>query len=191
MGLDGVELVMAVEEEFGITISDAEAETIMTPKDLIGIVCEKVDLSNGDVDAGQREAVCEVIPHCRSQRAFHKIRKAISESTGSQRRKIRLDTELIDLFTKPERSRKWKLFKELSGLHMFSSPGSWLRIRPAPQTVRGLVDRLVALNLAPLNVPGSWSQDLARDLVRKIVYEQLGVSEFDDDDEFARDMGMD
>ena len=31
MGLDGVELVMAFEEEFGVTISNGEAEKMVTP----------------------------------------------------------------------------------------------------------------------------------------------------------------
>ncbi len=35
MGLDGVELVMAFEEEFGIEIADADAERMQTPRDVI------------------------------------------------------------------------------------------------------------------------------------------------------------
>lgn len=41
MGLDAVELVMAIEEEFGIDISDAEAETMATPRELIDFIWSK------------------------------------------------------------------------------------------------------------------------------------------------------
>ena len=42
MGLDLVELVMAVEERFGITLTDAEAEKAETPAKLIDLVVSKV-----------------------------------------------------------------------------------------------------------------------------------------------------
>ncbi len=35
MGLDSVELVMAIEEEFGCSISNADAERMATPRDVI------------------------------------------------------------------------------------------------------------------------------------------------------------
>jgi acyl carrier protein len=38
MGMDGVEMVMMTEEAFGIEISDAEAERILTPGQLIALV---------------------------------------------------------------------------------------------------------------------------------------------------------
>lgn len=41
MGLDAVELVMAIEEEFGIDISDAEAEKLLTPRLLIDFIWAK------------------------------------------------------------------------------------------------------------------------------------------------------
>jgi hypothetical protein len=43
MGLDTVDLVMTVEETFDITISDAEAEKILTVGDLNRYVLSKLD----------------------------------------------------------------------------------------------------------------------------------------------------
>ena len=40
--LDAVELIMSVEEQYDITISDTEAENIKTPKDLINVIIEKL-----------------------------------------------------------------------------------------------------------------------------------------------------
>ncbi len=42
MGLGGVELVIAIEETFGITISDADAEGLVTPRILIDYVISAV-----------------------------------------------------------------------------------------------------------------------------------------------------
>jgi acyl carrier protein len=41
MGLDSVELVMAFEESFGIEIADAEAEKLITPRDVCALVMAK------------------------------------------------------------------------------------------------------------------------------------------------------
>jgi acyl carrier protein len=42
MGLDAVEIVMAVEDAFGIQIEDSEAEKILTPAQLVELVMGKV-----------------------------------------------------------------------------------------------------------------------------------------------------
>ena len=39
--LDLVELVMAMEEEFGVEIPDADAETILTVEDVVKYICDK------------------------------------------------------------------------------------------------------------------------------------------------------
>lgn len=57
MGLDGVEIVMKVEDAFGIGIADSEAEKIVTPAQLIALVLSKVDRTPQ--------------PACLTQRAFH------------------------------------------------------------------------------------------------------------------------
>ena len=52
MGLEGVEIIMMVEERFGISIKDGEAEVIRTPRQLI--------VSEIEVTLFPREAQ----PHC-------------------------------------------------------------------------------------------------------------------------------
>ncbi len=42
MGMDGVELVMAVEESFRLEISDAEAEKVLLVSDLHALVIQKL-----------------------------------------------------------------------------------------------------------------------------------------------------
>jgi acyl carrier protein len=47
MGLEGVEIVMAVEERFDIVIADAEAELLVTPRDIIDCVMRKLGAPPG------------------------------------------------------------------------------------------------------------------------------------------------
>ena len=42
MGLDGIELVMEVEDEFGITIPDSDMEEMRTVGDLVAICFDRV-----------------------------------------------------------------------------------------------------------------------------------------------------
>ena len=44
--LDAVELIMALEEKFGIEISDIDAEMMLTVNDVIKYIEEKVDLKS-------------------------------------------------------------------------------------------------------------------------------------------------
>jgi NADH dehydrogenase (ubiquinone) 1 alpha/beta subcomplex 1 len=41
--LDHVELVMAVEDEFGFEIPDSDAEKLLCPKDVVHYIAEKQD----------------------------------------------------------------------------------------------------------------------------------------------------
>lgn len=74
MGLDGVELVMSVEESFGITLEDAEAEAILTPGDLINVVLRKVSVSTASA--------------CLAQRAFHRVRASLMRQLALPRATI-------------------------------------------------------------------------------------------------------
>lgn len=80
MGLDGVEIVMETEEAFGIEITNAEAERVLTPRDLIELV-------------GQKLAVT-FEPTCLSRRAFLLVRRALMQGRGARRNEVRPDTPL-------------------------------------------------------------------------------------------------
>jgi NADH dehydrogenase (ubiquinone) 1 alpha/beta subcomplex 1 len=42
--LDHVEVIMAIEDEFGFEISDSDAERLMRPKDILQYVADKNDI---------------------------------------------------------------------------------------------------------------------------------------------------
>ncbi len=83
MGLDIVELVMAVEETFGVSISDAEAVRCETPADVIAVVLGKLRTIE---ETG-----------CVSQRGFYVLRRALTETLGIERRSVTLDLEIRSL----------------------------------------------------------------------------------------------
>lgn len=190
MGLDGVEMVLTVEEEFGIAISDGDAESLYTTRDLIEAVCSKLDMGGGELDVDLESDELRVTS-CLSQRAFYKVRSEVMRATGVARGRVKLESRVEELFPKFKGVGEWKKFVHELGMRGLPWYGSWFRGHSAPKTVRDVVDRLVVRNPAWLRVYGRWSRGLVRERVRAIVSEQLGVREFDDDDEFVRDLGMD
>jgi predicted secreted protein len=97
MGLDAVELVMAVEEKFAISITDEEATKIRTVGDLKCLVTAKLDVT--DVDG------------CLTQRAFHLIRKNAIAEFGILRRNVRPDTMLESVVPQSTRRESWQNFQ--------------------------------------------------------------------------------
>ena len=82
MGLDSVELVMALEEEFGTEIPDAAAERMRTPRDVIDFFAAKVYWD----------------PHrCTSRAGFYQFRRTCISALGLKREQVRPDTKLIAL----------------------------------------------------------------------------------------------
>lgn len=79
MGLDGVELVMAFEEGFGISISDEAAAHMLTPADVINWIGHRVN------------ALADRSP-CFSMIEFHRVRAQHFARNGIPRRAVRLDT---------------------------------------------------------------------------------------------------
>ena len=101
MGLDSVELVMAIEEKFGITISDEEACSILTVGDMHQCVVSKLNMSDKS--------------SCLSQRAFHLLRQHALSQFGIPRRRFRPDTELGTVIPKAKRRQQWALFQHNVG----------------------------------------------------------------------------
>jgi len=89
MGLDGVEIVMKVEESFDIVIDDSEADKIVTPGQLIELILAKVGRTTHAA--------------CSTQRAFHCIRASLIRRSGFKRDQINPDTSLIRLFPRTVR----------------------------------------------------------------------------------------
>lgn len=98
MGLDAVEVVMAIEEAFGIQIADEEAEKTRTPRQLCELVARKVHALDSDV--------------CLTQRAFYMLRRAIRRTNPVPRRQFRTNTPLDTLVATEDRRTNWEQLRK-------------------------------------------------------------------------------
>lgn len=100
MGLDSVEILVNVENAFGITISNYEAEKIYTVGDIHNIVWRNIQ---------GRQSM-----RCRSQQLFYRLRYTLINRYNVPREAIELDASLNHIFPKKNRRLKYhKLQKEL------------------------------------------------------------------------------
>jgi hypothetical protein len=176
MGLDSVEIVLMWEESFGISISDAEAETMFTTRQAVERIFEKVR-SDHPEDRG-----------CLSMRAFFRLRKAF-EAVGVPRRAMRPDAKVAALL--PSRQRR----DILSSVTEHAGFGSLKRLPFGLQftfgRVRDIVTDAVIRHHAALRLPGyGWSQAQVREVVRAVLFAQQALRKFSDDAEFVEDLGI-
>ncbi len=93
MGLDGVELLMAVEETFDISIADEEAATVITVGDLQSLVLSKV------------EAVANA--PCLTAHVFYRMRRALMELYEVPRMELAPALPLTPLIPMEHRRAHW------------------------------------------------------------------------------------
>jgi acyl carrier protein len=109
MGLDAVEIVISVEERFGITISDEEATACVTPGQLVELVRAKVT-------AGPEGT-------CTSRQAFHRIRSALVESGALTRGEITPDTAIPIPLAPDDQKAFWESLRARIGAKTW--PALW------------------------------------------------------------------
>jgi hypothetical protein len=95
MGLDHVELVMEVEDRFGITLPDAECERVRTVADLAALVVSRLPRPDGV---------------CPTARTFFQFRTLAMVHGGIQRRRLRPAVRLDELFP-PGPRRLWRTLR--------------------------------------------------------------------------------
>lgn len=100
MGLDGVELVMELEERFQIAIPDADAADLRTPRNVIDYIYKRVTHASD--------------PTCLTQRAFYRVRQALIQVLGIPRGTIVRDARLEHLVPRQRRRALWKALADAS-----------------------------------------------------------------------------
>lgn len=101
MGLDAIEIVLAVEDEFQIAVTDEEANNSETPAQLTEIIYSKLRQSNDDI--------------CLSQHGFYTVRKILMRQLDISRNIIKPDTLLSQLLDIKQRLKYWdKILSQLS-----------------------------------------------------------------------------
>jgi hypothetical protein len=159
MGLDSVELLLAIEEEFGLDIPDEDAECMTTVDDVYQWL--KLRIASADPIA------------CLSQRVFYKLRRALIENYRLERRAITPDTRLTDLLPLNEVAEGWpflQMFIELK-TPSFKVANEYFGYRLTDQslTIRELVETLIAINGRRLAPQRDSEEEIWRRLVRVFV----------------------
>jgi acyl carrier protein len=173
MGLDTVELVMRIEEEFSIDLPDAELENVRTVGDLYQVVLDKL----------------ETTPSCLSSKAFYRVRRALVECLNLSRRVVRPSTLLDSLMPRASLIQHWQKIADHTGLALpaLKRRRNWADSFLGPfgsssyriQTVGDLASSVLTLNypeFAPASEKGS--KPTAEDVWIKLVdifCDQLGV----------------
>jgi hypothetical protein len=117
MGLDTVELVMEVEEEFGITIPDEDAEKISTVGQLYAYVLERLSFF--------------ATTPCLSGALFYRLRRVLIRLHHVDRSGVRPAARIDELVGLADRRRVWAEFRRVTALDI-------PRLRRPPWLVRGI-----------------------------------------------------
>lgn len=169
MGLEGVELILAYEEAFGVRFTDEDAARIKTPRDVIDFVAARVSLADD-------------VP-CLEQRAFYRLRSALLNLSAVERRRLVPQTLLSHVFpVGPPRGIGGWLQSELRlsqsiPVDQFSTIGdvaAWLAAHAAEGLKRG----------------EPWSRREIAAVVRHHTLEILGEVEYGEDKQYVRDLGV-
>lgn len=168
MGLDTVELVMEFEDEFGISIPDADAEKIITVGDSVEFIISEL----------HKKPDRPPIDTCSSARIFRRLRAGLQATFDVPRGAVRPSVAIGDVIPSGRARARWSQFARehdlpkppwsIFGEKRFPKAGTTIsdlvrRVRHASfYTARGDVDRVKVLQK-----------------VREIVSEQLGI-EFDE-----------
>lgn len=109
MGLDGVELVMAVEDRFGVKLRDSECSRVRTVADLAALVIAHLSRPSAS--------------SCPSAKAFYDLRLLLGSEGDVPRGKVRPGARLDGLFTAPELARGESFAGPIAASHRRPGPG--------------------------------------------------------------------
>ncbi|MBN2286816.1 MAG: hypothetical protein JXI43_10240 [Tissierellales bacterium] len=106
MGLDLVEMIMSIEEHFGIEIPSEDSEHLTTPIKLINYVTGKVNIGKGGTNV------------CQTQKSFYEIRRVLVTKLGVPKKII---TPSLTIKSILPAKNKYKFIERLSGELNFNS----------------------------------------------------------------------
>jgi hypothetical protein len=178
VGLDLIEFTIAIEDAFGIYIPDADAIPLATPALLVNYLDQR--LASGDM------------PACLKQRAFYRLRHAGIRVLAKPRDTFTPDTPWVDLLHPKHYGRQWQLLRDATGLTPWPKLQPLFAFGPPKQTVGDTANYLAVTAPASLLQPSEgWSRGAIEAVVRNLMQEELGVSEFKWTDRFVQDLHLD
>lgn len=133
MGLDSVELLLAIEERFQIHIDDDEASSIATVGELHELLVRKLQP--------------QPAARCLTSVAFYRTRRALVETLNLDRRAIAPSTPLTPLFPHSTRRQSWQRLQQSLALRL---PALRLPTAPLVLAIAAFLYFQLALHWAPL-----------------------------------------
>lgn len=94
MGLDGVELVMEIEDRFGVVITDAEASQFRTVGDVVGLLNSRIEAAKSG--------------HCATLAAFLSLRGLVRDVVGDAEFSVRPKDAVAAKLSTSQRRRLWR-----------------------------------------------------------------------------------
>jgi len=197
MGLDSVELLMSVEDKFGIIISDEEAGKIHTVQDFADCVYSKILVNPTD--------------KCLTQIVFYRIRKAFQNLNLSEL-EIKPTSKISDLLTQSELKINWNRLEaelglklpELVAIDFNPNLNSHVKIfgiktikRNTPVTkgtVKNLIDWTISLNFEQtLDIQKITNKYEVERIISGIISENMGIpiTEIELKHTITNDLGID
>jgi acyl carrier protein len=183
MGLDLVEFIMATEAAFGVEITDAQASTIATPRQLIAYLRARLP-------AAAEEP-------CLTQQAFYRVRDSLAAQTAQPRAALRPSTALEAVFPDGTRRDVWRPWGRTLGVETWPSlPGTgWFgrRSRRELPTLGAVARHLATWAPAAVKRGRGWTDHEIERGVVALIEADLGVdmARYTLDAEFVRDLRVD
>ncbi len=173
MGLAMVEMVIVVEDEFGIPIPDRDMALIPTPRALVDYLVGKLAPASPEVEEHS------------SRRAFAALRQAVLDAAGPQREELVPSTTWDSVLPRSHvlAEKLWADIERRVGVPL-------PRVHGAQATLGQ-----TAIHLSEHGTPGPdvvarlRGRDEIRTTVHRLIREQLEVRDFTDDTPFA-EMGL-
>ena len=182
MGLDSVELIIRIEETFGIQIPDRVAAELTTPRKVTDFILTQVEESPAPLS-------------CLSQKAFHLLRREFTRHVLLPRRQFRVDSLFKETVLGERGDEVWKSMGSSLGVKRWptmSRPAWFGFMHSQVRSVKELVDYLVTNE--PLIVKGAeapWSRAQVWDVLKRLITDETGVTNFSQDSRFVEDMHLD
>ena len=175
MGLDSVELVMDLEEAFGIAIPDEDAARLETPRMVLDYVAARLPAAPSG--------------GCITQQSFYALRRGL-RAAGITGMELRPGTPLRSLATRESWPVLWTRVRIRGGRPEWPASVPWQGPWTDGPSTLGNLARHVASIARP--APGApWPREQIELMVRQVVRESAGVGDFQLDDHFVRDLGID
>jgi hypothetical protein len=181
MGLDGVMIVMSVEDTFGIKITDLEASKLRTPDQLSAFVAERVQALPDE--------------QCITQQIYYRLRRAFRTAIPALAADVRLESRLDRFLHRDQWPQAWAAVRAAAEVLEWPEQVRWprlLNLNTGPKTIRDLVWH-VAIALTPPRGqrPPRWTKQQVAHAVRRIILEESGVGLALDGKKSFPDLGID